>query len=989
MKKQFIIFCIIGLLPLLVFGQTGRIAGKVTRADTKEQLAGVAVQLVGTQVGTYTRDNGTFIMKEVPVGINTLQLHRIGYKPAEVVVEVGDGVTAVVNVTLESSMIKIEGHTVSANRAIKRETPIAFTNISQDEITNKNTTEDIPQLLDEVPGLFANTTGLGDAQITMRGFEADKIQVLINGIPVNDPESQKVYWSNWTGLTSNVKTVQVQKGAGSSLYGSGAFGGSLNIETMGAKSQKEISVRSTYSGFSTDGDVADGKGDITSYNPYVYNVIARYNSGALMGGKFNWSLMLERKEGDYYIEGTNYSGYSFGLETQNALGNHKISTSFVGAPQEHNQVYFKSDRRLMKTLGREYNRNNHAYQENYYFKPQFSIRDEWIINDDQVMMTNLFVTKGDGGGKYINQDKFDINTGALYFRDGFMDSDDPAGFEQTEYAKHALYIWENYGAVMDGFCPVDTVLIGGVIPVVGPSYDGELISSQGADFFRSRYNYSWRNNTISDHFQMGLNTYYDYDITKNVNLVMGGEMRNWHANHIGKREKFRHFNAAFPDSIETFDKMQKTYDYTTDVLNLSAFARMQFKPLDNLNIMIDGQIARYGSSVEENPIELYDLRTGEPMGISFYSTKNITEVVGQDTLLKFTDDDYEKVFSFFSPKVGINYNLSQYFNVRANYSLAYKEPRTSDWYSGYDGPDGNQLYTKNVVLQDSSGIYYNQDEEHFYGELDPEKINTVEFGVGYQGELFEFDANYYISDYTDKIERVSLPITEQYYYAEEDSIGVREYDANLTLNAGEARHQGFELSSKFHWMNIDANGSLTLSKNRWTEMNVDIFDGVPAEEMVDRVVPFSPETMASGSIGYTFKNVPLDGKLRLGISGKFWDDYYANYTNEYFSNYVKVGDNYVADSTSVKSSKLPYYFEMGADAKYNFNLGNVKASVKVGFNNILNRKNYSSANVRSDYNRGYFNEDGEFVDDYLTGNEYMYVTPAPLFNFFLTTEVRF
>jgi outer membrane receptor protein involved in Fe transport len=978
------------LLPLMLIAQTGRIAGKVTAASTKEGLEGVAIQIADSQQGVYTKANGTFIMKDVAEGTHTLQLQRIGFIPQEITVTVRKDITEVVNVELKTSAIRIEGHRVSANRAVKRETPIAFTNIDEEAITNKNTTEDIPQLLDEVPGLFANTTGFGDAEITMRGFEADKIQVLINGIPVNDPESQKVYWSNWTGLATNVKSVQVQKGAGSSLYGSGAFGGSLNIETMGAKAHKSLTVRTSYSGYQTDGDVADGKGDIISYNPYVYNLVMRYNSGPLNDGKFNWNLMLERKVGDYYIEGTNYRGYSFGLETQHALGSHKLTTNLIGSPQEHNQVYFKSDRKLMDTLGREYNRNNHAYQENYYFKPQFSLRDEWTMAENQSMVTNLFVTKGDGGGKYLNQDKFDINTGALYFRDDFLDSDDPAAYEHTEYAQHALYLWENYGVEMQGFCPVDTVLIGGVIPVVGPSYNGELISGQGYDFFRSRYDYSWRNNSISDHFQMGMNTYYDYDINPMINLVCGGELRSWHANHIGKRENFRHYNPAFPDSVETFDTFQKTYDYTTDVLNMSAFARMQYKPLPNLNIMVDGQIARYSSSVEENPIELYDLATGTPLGVSFYSTKNITEVVGQDTLLKFTDDDYQKVYSFFSPKFGVNYNLSQYFNLRANYSIAYKEPRTGDWYSGYDGPDGNQLYTKNVVKQDDQGMYYNEDEEHFYGELDPEKINTVEFGIGYQGEIFEIDANYYISDYTDKIERVSIPVSEEYYYAQEDSIGIREYDASLTLNAGQARHQGLELSTSMDWMNIDANGSLTLSTNRWTEMNVDIFDDVPAEDMVDKIVPFSPEKMASGSLGYTFGNMPLDGKLRLGLNARYWDDYYANYTNEYYSNYVlNTSGEYEADSTSVKSSKLPYFFELGADVKYSFNLPGVKAFIKMGFNNITNRENYSSANVRSDYNRGYFNEDGEFVDDYLTGNETMYVTPAPLFNYFMTMEVRF
>ncbi len=980
MKKTILLFILLLiLLPLSLLSQTGKVAGKITNVETGKAIEGVSVFIEDSQTGTYTKANGTYIMKDVPVGEHTINVRLMGYKQEEKNVIVEDDITAIVNFQIKQSAVKIEGFQVSANRAVKRETPIAFSNIDEETISNKYTTQDMPQLLEDVPGLFSNTTGIGDAQVTMRGFEADKIQVMINGIPVNDPESQKVYWSNWTGLSSNVKTVQVQKGAGSSLYGSGAFGGSLNIETMGSTPESEITVRSSYGTFTTEGDVADGFGNITDYDPYNYNVIARYNSGNLFDGMINYNLMLERKRGDYYLAGTNYDGYSFGLESQMNFDMHKINLSFIGAPQEHNQVYFKSDRNLMETLGREYSRNNHKYQENYYFKPQFSVRDEWKITDNQLLMTNLFVTTGIGGGKYLNQDKFDVETGKISFQDIMSESN-----ENGNFGRHAQYIYEitNSELILEGFIPSDPDNFG------YPTYNGFILTTSGTDFFKSRYDYSWRNNRISDHKQFGMNTYYQYDINNNYKLVVGGEMRNWQADHIGKRENFRHYNPEFPDSVETYETFQTTYDYTSDVLNMSTFARLQIKPIDKMNILLDGQYARYASQVEENKIEIYDLGTGEPTGYYFYSTKEITEVVEQDTVLKFNEDDYKKVFSFFSPKVGVNYNLSEYFNIMANYSLAYKEPRTSDWYSGYDGPDGNQMYTKNIVLQDSVGDYYNQDEEHFYGELKPEKINTIEFGIGYDGVYFDIDANYYISEYEDKIERVNLPVTEEYYHAAEDSIGINEYDATLTLNAGKARHQGLELSTKFKLKNFDSSASLTLSKNRWVSMNVDEIFGGSAEDMIGKVVPNSPETMANASIGYTFKELPLNGKLRIGFTGKYWDDYYANYTNEY--NHIEDLDgDHIADTTYVKSTKLPNFIEFGSSIKYSFNLGGAKAFIRLDVNNVLNRENFLSANVRTDYNRGYYDENDEWQDDYLTGNEFMYVTPAPLLNVFLTMEVKF
>ena len=1050
MKKLLIFIFLFSIV--LCFAQMGKIAGKISVKDSGNALQGASVFLEDSKTGTYTKANGTYILQNVPVGEHTVYVSFMGYERTSQTVLVENDMTAVTNFELVRSAVQIEGISISANRAIKRETPIAFTDVSEETIQDRYNTQDIPQLLDDVPGLFANTTGIGDAEITMRGFEADKIQVLINGIPVNDPESQRVYWSNWTGLSSSVKSVQVQKGAGSSLYGSGAFGGSLNIETMGSTPEQEITVRSSYGTYYTDGDVADGKGAITEYNPYNYNVIVRYNSGNLFGGKFNYNIMLERKRGDYYLTGTNYDGYSFGLEAQNIIGTHTINTSFIGAPQNHNQVYFKSDRDLMKTLGRNYNRNNHSYQENYYFKPQFSIRDEWKISDNQLLMTNLFFTTGNGGGKYINQDKFDINTGAIYYRDDFLDATDPAAYEWDEFAHHALYLYQQYDLIVEGFNPNDSIYIPALniwIPAVtylNENGDPQSVSGNGADFYRSRYDYSWRNNSVSDHKQFGMNTYYQQQIHPMVDMVLGGEFRRWEADHYRKRENFRHLgdligydvNPTTGDStavydVEVYDEVDRQYDETAFVTNMSAFARFSVKPIDQLNIMIDGQLARYNSEVKENPLEIYDLGIGEPTGYFYYATKN-TPLTDPDTgqiivdtsgvaVKKFSTDDYKKTYEFFSPKFGVNYNVTDYLNIMANYSISYKEPKTMEWYSSYDGPDGNQRYYLDLVAQDSLGQYYEYIEEHFYGELKPEKINTIEFGIGYEGVNWSVDANYYISDYTDKIESVTIPVTNYNYNAQTDSVEVFARDEGLTLNAGQARHQGLELSSKMKWKNIDASGSLTLSNNRWTEMNVEQIFGGNAEDMVGKVVPYSPETIINGSIGYTIDNMPLEGKLRIGFTGKFWDDYYANYENEYVANYIWNGSEYLPEQEYYQtqtlsgdyimespynyvyvgdglgdfslrdkmiSSKLPAFLEFGSNIKYSFKIGKTNASLRFDFANILNKDdNYLSARVASDYNRGYFDDDGEFVEDKLNSNRYMYVTPSPLFTMFVTMEVKF
>jgi len=920
MKKilSIVILSLLFILPYALFAaETGTIAGKVDVERTGTPLSAANVIIEGTSIGVLTKADGSFIMKNVPTGTYTVTASFLGYEKQTKTVEVKSDLTTTVMFSLRMKPIGIAGITVTATRAVKRETPIAFTNVGEEEISDKYTTEDMPQLLVSVPGVFSTTAGLGEGNLMMRGFDADKVQILLNGIPVNDPESQQTYWSDWTGLSSTVKSVQVQRGAGCSLYGSGAFGGSVNIETMGATVPDKLwTFRTSVGGYYTDDKVANGKGGMETYNPINYVASLKYNSGNLYGGKFNYSAMFERKIGDSYQPGTGYDGYSLGIETQNIWSSHVVNTSFISAPQKHNQARTTTDMALQDKLGRNYNRNNHVYQENYYNKPQFSIRDEWKISDKQSLLTNVFYTQGDGGGKYLNNEVFDVGTG----EDTYLPTSEYT--DNKYFGRHARHIYETTGLVLTGYDPVDTTY-------TSPGYDAVYVS-KAANLPNTDYSHSLQNDSQSHNKQLGINTYYDYKLSKMLDVIVGGDFRRWVGYHFARSWNFRYAGG-------TYAQAQDRYSYHTTVTNLSGFLRTTAKPIEKLNIVFDGQYASYTSKVEEDPIEIFDYQQGNFTGEYYYATKDMKN---DDGSLKFTEDDYEKTYDFFSPKIGANYNLTDYLNILANYSIAYKEPRVGDWYSRSGGPNASQIWV------DSLGV------EHFYGELNPEKTTTIEFGLGYDGTIFDATANYYITDYEDKIESTLL-----------------ESGDYLTINAGKARHQGLELGVNAVYGNFDASLSGTYSQNRWEKMNVEKIFGVDADKVVDKVVPYSPEQMASGSIGYTFKNLPLDGKLRIGFSGNWWDEYYASYTNKYK----------LIDGTEV-DAKLPYFLAINSNIRYAFKLGGKDASLRLDLNNINNRKdNYSSAYYGTDYGR----------NDSLNGQYYMYVNPAPLFNVFATVEVSF
>ncbi len=997
MRKSLILFFLLSLIPVMIFSATGNVAGKVVDKASGKPLANVTIEIKGTNIVTFSKSNGSFYLKNVPVGKQEVMARMLGYQPETKSVDIQKDLTQNIKFVLERKALLLQGMKIAETRAVPRETPVAFTNVDKKQIQDKYATEDVPLLLDNVPGLFSSAEGLGDAELSMRGFEADKIQVLINGIPVNDPESQKVYWSNWTGLSSNIKSVQVQRGASSSLYGSGVIGGSINIETMGTDAKTNLTFRTSLVSFSSPDKVADGEGNKIDYSPFNYNVLLKFNSGNLFDGKFNFSAMVEKKYGDSYIIGTNYDGYSFGLETQSLFGNHSLNISFIGAPQHHNQARKTSDPYLFDTLGRNYNRDNHPYQENYYFKPQLSIRDEWEFSDNGSVVTNAFVTKGSGGGKYLYNSTFDVDTGKVGYQDIKKEVD-----QSNDLGRYAYYLWENYGFVMEGFTTPDSLGMGSYGKYTDPNGNPQFIGS-GNSFFSApaKYQYSFRANSRNEHVQFGINSYWQQKISQAFTLIAGYEFRHWKAKHYSLREKFRvnDYSKADNDSLTeqiaiVYDDTQRRYDYDSQVDNLSGFVRTKFNLMDKVHIMADAQYAIYTSKVDENPIRVFDYAYGRFTNYEFYLTKDIPktdpithEIIRDENgnpIKKYSDDDYKKTFKFFSPKFGVNVNLSDHFNVMFNTSLAHKEPRVTEWYNRYYGPDASQIYTEVVYDTLATGEVDTLKIEHFE-ELKPETAKTAEIGIGYTSSIFNINLNAYYTKYEDKIAST------------EDDLGHQ-----LTINAGKAVHKGLEFSSTMKYFNIDGALSATLSSNKWGDMNFKKIFGIPADEVSEKHVPYSPERMLNASLGYTFENLPMNGKLRLGVNAKWWDNYWTWFTNEYEDYHANVAAADSIDYTSwtcydkdgneihiVKDAKLPAYFNIGSSLKYNFKVSNQDVSMKLRFDNILSKDdNYTAAYYGADYNRFTTINDVKQYD-VLRGKKYPYVTPAPLFNVSFTLEVKF
>ncbi len=128
---------------------------------------------------------------------------------------------------------RLDSVVVSASRAGK-DTPVTFTTVGKEDLKAADPSASLPMALNLLPSVVTYNeggTGLGNSAMTIRGSKGSQINVTLNGITLNDAESQEVFWVNIPSLTSMISNVQVQRGLGTSASGAGAFGASINMNT--------------------------------------------------------------------------------------------------------------------------------------------------------------------------------------------------------------------------------------------------------------------------------------------------------------------------------------------------------------------------------------------------------------------------------------------------------------------------------------------------------------------------------------------------------------------------------------------------------------------------------------------------------------------------------------------------------------------------------------------------------------------------------------
>jgi iron complex outermembrane receptor protein len=247
MKKN--IFFLFLFASILANGQTFTLKGKVVN-ENNESLPGATILVKEPKKGTSTDFDGKFNVN-LPKGNYTIQVSFIGYKTASKAITLTKNEE--INFSLLPNATVLDEVLVSAVRA-NASIPVTFSNLSKKEIAKRNLGQDIPILLNYMPSVVSSSdagTGVGYTYLSVRGSNSERINVTLNGIPFNDPESHGSFWVNLGDFASSTESLQLQRGVGTSTNGSGAFGASLNILTDAVSEEAFGEISNSFGSFNT------------------------------------------------------------------------------------------------------------------------------------------------------------------------------------------------------------------------------------------------------------------------------------------------------------------------------------------------------------------------------------------------------------------------------------------------------------------------------------------------------------------------------------------------------------------------------------------------------------------------------------------------------------------------------------------------------------------------------------------------------------------
>lgn len=375
---------------------------KVLDNETKKSLQGASIVLTKNQSKNLTTDrNGTSKFSGLPDGQYAITISYIGYSTEKKQIDLVQNTD--LEIFLKPRAIKTEEVLVMATRA-KNNSSTTYKNISKQDIAKNNFGQDIPYLLDQTPSVVIGSdagAGIGYTNMKIRGSDNARINVTLNGIPLNDAESMGSFFVNLPDFASSTESIQIQRGIGTSTNGAGSFGASLNIQSNTLEKEPYVEFNNSFG----------------SYNSWKNTL--KVGSG-LLNNKFAFNVRLSRILSDgyidrassdlksFYVDGGYYSDKHI-LKAIVFSGKEKTYQSWYGTPEPRlnndvagmkdyavNDGYTQLETENLLNSGRTYNKYLYKNQTDNYTQTHHQLHYTNFINEKLIFNAALHYTRGAG-----------------------------------------------------------------------------------------------------------------------------------------------------------------------------------------------------------------------------------------------------------------------------------------------------------------------------------------------------------------------------------------------------------------------------------------------------------------------------------------------------------------------------------------------------------------------------------------------------------------
>jgi len=399
-RKLFLPVFILLMTCNAVSGQrpSGTLTGRVTDAEG-HPLAGASVVIESLMTGVATDNDGRYALRSLREGTYAVRISFTGYEPFDTVVAVPGTGTVTADAVLDEALFVAEEVIVRGSRAGAR-TPMAHSTVRSEELRERDLTRDMPFLLSLTPSVVETSdagTGIGYTSLRIRGTDASRINITLDGIPLNDSESQQVFWVDLPDLASSTGSIQVQRGVGTSTNGAGAFGASVNISSMIPPSDGGASADASYGSFNTS------------------RLSAKAWTG-MMGDRFNMMVRASQIHSDGYVDHSRadirsamvsgiWSAPSDLIRFNVITGDQKTGISWWGVPAEvlpENRRYNPAGEYVdANGMTRYYEDETDVYTQNHYH-----LFNTHLFPGRVSLNTGLHLTTGKG---YYEEQKSDVD----------------------------------------------------------------------------------------------------------------------------------------------------------------------------------------------------------------------------------------------------------------------------------------------------------------------------------------------------------------------------------------------------------------------------------------------------------------------------------------------------------------------------------------------------------------------------------------------------